>query len=585
MLIQTQCPACQARFSLADQLAGKTVRCGQCKQTFRIPKPESPPAEVPTLVEPVAPPMRTQPPPVPEVPEVEFVDPPPGSREALATGPLPSGASGPGSFAAPPPRPRPAAPARPAPASQGWVIAVVASSGGFLLLLSVGLLLWWILYDDRPARVVPKGPVAVGPGPGWDKANALDWMKKELKELDQWKDQRMFPDKDGFIDRLLPFDVKKPDGPFRDRMFPDKPPDDRGFADKRLDKEVIEKRVEPPPKIVPPVRPAVELRTIRSTQGDFNNLRFSPDGKVLATSNGGSQLQLWEADSGRLLGTLPFTPSKRPAAFARTALAFTPDSRQVAVWSGEGPVLVADATTGKQLHSLATDRSFVPLTSLDISPDGKTLVVCLGRSIKAWSLDTGNPVELPRNPKLDPKELVLSALFTSDTTLLTTSLSLAAKQREERLWNIKDGGVGEPLRLFAGGSPFTRVEVSPSRTVTYGGLAGNVEFSDAQTGKQLLRLTLPPGRSLSAANGVAFLPGERVIVTNHPDRSLTFWEFPSGRELRHVPLEVGGGGPGLRSQSGVAVSPDGRYLATLRDSAVTLWELNALLPRPEVPPR
>jgi WD40 repeat protein len=465
------------------------------------------------------------------------------------------------------------------------VIAVVASSGGFLLLLSVGLLLWWILHDDRPARVVPKGPVAVGPGPGWDRPNALDRMKKELKEIDPWKDQGMFPDKGGFIDRILPFDAKKPDGPFRDRRFPDKILDDKMFVEKRPDKEVFEKRVEPPPKVVPPVRPVIGVRTIRSPQADFTNLRFSPDGKVLATTNAGSQLQVWEADSGRLLGTLPFTPPKGPASLMRVALAFTPDSRQVAVWSGNGPVLVADATTGKQLHSLTTDRSYIPWGVLDISPDGKTLIACLGRSVKAWSLDTGNPVELPRNPKVEPKELVISALFTSDTTLLTATLSLAAKQREERLWNIKDGSVGEPLKLFTGGTPFTRVEVSPSRTIAYFQVKANLEFSDPQTGKQLLRLSMPPGRILSASNSVAFLPGERVIVTNHLDRSVTFWEFPSGRELRHVPLEPDGVRPGLNPPSGVAVCPEGRYLATLRGGAVTLWDLNDLMPRPEVPPR
>ncbi len=53
MPIATKCPGCKALFRLADDLAGKKVRCQKCAQLFAVPRPKSaapavPPAPVPT---------------------------------------------------------------------------------------------------------------------------------------------------------------------------------------------------------------------------------------------------------------------------------------------------------------------------------------------------------------------------------------------------------------------------------------------------------------------------------------------------------------------------------------------------------
>ncbi len=36
MPIRTHCPSCRADYTLADHLAGKTVRCKQCNETFNV---------------------------------------------------------------------------------------------------------------------------------------------------------------------------------------------------------------------------------------------------------------------------------------------------------------------------------------------------------------------------------------------------------------------------------------------------------------------------------------------------------------------------------------------------------------------
>src|ERR1051326_7425623 len=37
MLIATTCPQCKALFRLADDMAGKTVKCQKCQQMFVVP--------------------------------------------------------------------------------------------------------------------------------------------------------------------------------------------------------------------------------------------------------------------------------------------------------------------------------------------------------------------------------------------------------------------------------------------------------------------------------------------------------------------------------------------------------------------
>jgi WD40 repeat protein len=151
-------------------------------------------------------------------------------------------------------------------------------------------------------------------------------------------------------------------------------------------------------------------------------LAYSPDGRLLAGPYEGHQLGLWEAETYRLVGTLPgHEKTVLSVAFSRdgrrlastgadslikvwdveskdclltlrghadqvyTAV-FHPDGSRIASGGHDRLVRLWDATTGEELARLPGHSSYV--FSLAFSPDGKTLVSSSGDStLRLWDTE------------------------------------------------------------------------------------------------------------------------------------------------------------------------------------------------------
>src|SRR5262245_31743436 len=129
MPIPTHCPSCRARFALADELAGKTVRCQRCQTTFSVPQPEALPEAVP-VVEPAE--------------EAELVEPAVEPRQTVTAAALPAAPPRRVPVGEPAPRgPRPVGP--PPGGGNGWMIGLIAGGAGLVLLVMAGLVVVWLL--------------------------------------------------------------------------------------------------------------------------------------------------------------------------------------------------------------------------------------------------------------------------------------------------------------------------------------------------------------------------------------------------------------------------------------------------------
>jgi hypothetical protein len=159
MAVRATCPGCQGEFLLDEQLAGKVIRCAQCKQAFKVPAAPAASEDRPPVVLALA----------EETPPIVVVDEDP--RQALQVGARPAV---PSAFVHPP-RPAPRAPRRPQrwrddePRSGLPVGLLVAGAVGLGLLLLVGAavldeLLFADRYGPRHAADGPP-PVAVAPPP------------------------------------------------------------------------------------------------------------------------------------------------------------------------------------------------------------------------------------------------------------------------------------------------------------------------------------------------------------------------------------------------------------------------------------
>jgi WD40 repeat protein len=133
---------------------------------------------------------------------------------------------------------------------------------------------------------------------------------------------------------------------------------------------------------------------------NLNNVAWSPDGNYLATSSGdkGQAIRVWDAKNWQTIITVPIAPNGQFTATAIMDLAWSPDSRALAVsiptsevccddiYPEPGLIEVLEVPTGSLKASLTYP---VATLSLVWSPDGKTLAFSTVGYLLSETADTG----------------------------------------------------------------------------------------------------------------------------------------------------------------------------------------------------
>ena len=111
-------------------------------------------------------------------------------------------------------------------------------------------------------------------------------------------------------------------------------------------------------------------------------LAYSPDGAMLVASGPGGAINLWDAETGKLLRVLARTPS--PAIDA----ALSPDGSLLAVACEDGATMLLNMSTGSTVRTFKGHAAGV--NAVAISSDGKRLATASeDQKIKIWEVATG----------------------------------------------------------------------------------------------------------------------------------------------------------------------------------------------------
>jgi WD40 repeat protein len=367
-----------------------------------------------------------------------------------------------------------------------------------------------------------------------------------------------------------------------------------------------------------PAGALARLGTTRLRHGaDITFLGFGPDGTTLLTASRDNTLRLWDLATGKEIRR--FAPPKRVApkggkgakevklkaeaalqmmmgggnAAGRVTVALAPDGKTLAV-AADNALQLWEVATGKEIRTIQGPQG--GLVGLLFSPDGRTLAGrAPGGSLFLWAADTGQTIrQIKPAPRKAGNVFVLNLggrgpdapnmAFTPDSKMLAAS---ATDEKEEgpavRLVKFWDVATGKEVRKIEAPRGVSGVALAPSGKLLAHGGGGVIRLCEVATGKEVRQLKAP-GRGILT---LAFSPDGKWIAARARDGQVHLWDTETGKEVRQLgtpeapppPPQLAGAVAFVGGNFGsapevrvLAISPDGKRIASAAGNTVRIWE-------------
>ena len=301
-------------------------------------------------------------------------------------------------------------------------------------------------------------------------------------------------------------------------------------------------------------RPGIAV--MNDPTGPVEVVAFSRDGKTLASSGDG-MIRLWDVATRQQIGHPFFTQGG-----VVNSLAVSPDGKTVA--SGEGGasqvgmVRLWDVATRHQIGDALVIDSEQSVLSVAFSPDGKILAGGVeDGTVRLWDVATRQQIG---NPLTAHTKSVGPVAFSPDGKILASG----GGDSTVRLWDVATRQqVGNPLTGHTG--PVGSVAFSPDgKILASGGYGGTAQLWNVATRHQIGN----PLTSRTNNGSVAFGPDGKTLAVAGVDGTVQLWNVATRQQIGN-PL-TGHTGPVWS----VAFSPDGKTLATgSADDTIRLWDV------------
>lgn len=303
------------------------------------------------------------------------------------------------------------------------------------------------------------------------------------------------------------------------------------------------------------------------------SVAFSPDGKILASSDADGYVILWDVATQKPIGQ-PLKGSD---------VVFSPDGQtlvsndcaksddkgnciqgEIILWDVSA-ALNAGVATHQSIGQSLTQSGRV--ASMAFSPDGKTLAAgSADGSIILWDVATRQSIGQPLKGHTN---IVYSVAFSP----LDGGKILASGSTDKTiiLWDVATHQpIGQPLTGNTGNtSSMNGLTFSPDgKTLASGSAAYAIILWDVATRKLIGEL---PMGGTDWVNCLAFSPDGKTLASGSSNNSIIMWDVATRQRIGQLTGHSG-------VISGVAFSPDGKtFAAGSKDKSISLWDISSML--------
>jgi len=274
----------------------------------------------------------------------------------------------------------------------------------------------------------------------------------------------------------------------------------------------------------------------------LENIGFSPDGSVLATTSIDKTARLWRVDTGQPVATL-----EGHTGWVRDA-AFSPDGTRVATASDDGTVRLWDAGTGAPLALFQETRGEVG--SVMFSPDGSLVLTGNG---SLWDAETHQLRMRLEGDDVD----TWRAAFSPDASRIVVIGGSQAR--------LLDAATGEQIAAVEHEDSLDEITYSPDGNMILTTFSEDrAHILHGRSGRKLF--TIKGHDAYNAITDAEFSPDSKRVVTTSSDKTARVWDIATGRQI----LVLRGHEEGVEEAE---FSPDGSLILTASiDGTARLWD-------------
>jgi WD40 repeat protein len=285
-------------------------------------------------------------------------------------------------------------------------------------------------------------------------------------------------------------------------------------------------------------------------------VRFSPDGRLLASCGLTRWVSLWDPGNGTLVRELPYC-------IQDNSPAFSPDGKTMALVD----VNLSDTVALWDVRGSASPRTFnlpgVSLKNPSISRDGRLLLaVTDSPGCALWDVKSGKLRAIFKARAA----MVYDAQFSPDgKTVAAINLVKFGEKPTPRIVQLWDVDSQRERAVLNADADWSMAFSPGGNTLAIASKDRAVRLWDTATG----RLKATCRGHVKGVGNLAFSPDGTVLASSGRDRFIELWDSANGAE-RAVLF-------GHRRQvESIAFTPDGRFLASAgADKTVRLWDVHS----------